>query len=546
MLELIRRHSQSIIVKAFLTILALTFVLFFGISDVIRRITGKDYVVKIGSIKISPLELKIEKARRAAMLKMQGKDIEDKNLTYVILHQLIWESIIDQAAQDYGIVVSEEAIKNYINGMNVFRNKDGSFNANLLRRFLQRIQLPEAMFVETVKKDIKNMLIRFPFAYVDMSAELDLFMHANLEKRSLAIVELKPSSFKITEKPTKEALEEFYKNNPDLFMAEETRSFRILELKEASVEKDVQISEEEIKEAYDNSPEKEDRTYDDMKAELETTLKQESIQSRVNEVTRQIEDALMVGEEIDAVVKKFNLNVIAIEDVDSKNKSAKSNAVISLPYKGDILAVAFSLDEGTDSSFSEVQEKQKEKVYWLLHLDKITPKHLIPLEECSGQVLQEWEIHWQKKKAEETASNYIQQLKNGGSLEKIASKDKREYRVSPYFDRLGHIKDEKNKKFQSIIDVVHENAFTLEKTEADYKEIEGAFVVYQVNDVLSATKIDPEDERKYKDLLRDEIMDDMSQQLVGYLSKRFEIKINQEALKQFTSETNQSSPDEMF
>jgi hypothetical protein len=62
MLEFIRRHSQSIIVKAFLTILALTFVLFFGISDVIRRFIGKDYVVKIGSTKISPMELKIEKA----------------------------------------------------------------------------------------------------------------------------------------------------------------------------------------------------------------------------------------------------------------------------------------------------------------------------------------------------------------------------------------------------------------------------------------------------------------------------------------------------
>ncbi|MDR1561197.1 MAG: SurA N-terminal domain-containing protein, partial [Holosporaceae bacterium] len=53
MLELIRRHSNSIIVKFFLTVLALTFIFCFGISDVIRKIVGKDYIVKIGNVKIS-------------------------------------------------------------------------------------------------------------------------------------------------------------------------------------------------------------------------------------------------------------------------------------------------------------------------------------------------------------------------------------------------------------------------------------------------------------------------------------------------------------
>ena len=156
MLEFIRRHSQSIIVKAFLIILALTFVLFFGISDVIRRFTGKDYVAKIGSAKIDTMKLKIEKTKRIGMLRDRGQDINGKDLTFAVLHQLIWENIVDQAAHEYGIVISDETIKNYISGMNMFRNKDGSFNANLLHGFLQRIQVQKPCFLNLLKRISKT------------------------------------------------------------------------------------------------------------------------------------------------------------------------------------------------------------------------------------------------------------------------------------------------------------------------------------------------------------------------------------------------------
>ncbi|MDR1334562.1 MAG: SurA N-terminal domain-containing protein, partial [Holosporaceae bacterium] len=49
MLEFIRKHSQSMVVKIFLSFLALSFVLFFGITTVIQKLRGKDYVVKIGN-----------------------------------------------------------------------------------------------------------------------------------------------------------------------------------------------------------------------------------------------------------------------------------------------------------------------------------------------------------------------------------------------------------------------------------------------------------------------------------------------------------------
>ncbi|MDR0632090.1 MAG: SurA N-terminal domain-containing protein [Holosporaceae bacterium] len=546
MLAFIRRHSNSIIVRIFLTLLALTFVLFFGISDVIRRLAGKDYVVKIGNVKINPFDLKNEKARRLGMLRGRVKDVNEKDLTANVLHQLIWENIVDQASREYGIIVSDETMKKYISGMSVFRDKEGRFNANMLRGFLQRIQVPEAMFLEASKKDIKNALIKAPFAYISVVGELDQFVRANLEKRKLSIVELRPSSFDISEIPTKEMLEEFYSNNPDLFTIEETRSFRILELGESLIEENIQIPEEEIKDAYDRSAEKEDRSYDNMKKELEANLKQEKIQSEINEVTRQIEDALMAGDDVAEVAKKFHLNVVAIESVSSDNKNERSNEVIKLPYKDDVLAVAFSIDEGTDSSFSEALDEEKNKVYWLLHVDSIAPKHIATFEKSQDKVLKKWKINKQHEAALELASNFITQVKEGNDLEKLAKENGRVHSLTQSFDRYGKLEDEKNKNFKNTIEKIHEDAFALEKSEANFKEIDGVVVVYQVKNIISPKEIDQKDDAKYKNELRVEMIDDMYQQLVGYLSKKYEIKVNYELLKEINEEVNQNSLEEIF
>ncbi|MDR0753250.1 MAG: SurA N-terminal domain-containing protein [Holosporaceae bacterium] len=539
MLEFIRRHSQSIVAKTLLIILALTFVLFFGITDVIRRFIGKDYVVKIGNVKISPLELKIEKARRVSMLQEHMQNMNDKDLTAVILHQLILENIVNQAADEYGIFVSDETIKNYIRGMNMFRNKDGSFNAHLLRGFLQRIHVPEAIFLESSKKDIKNMLIKFPFAYISTTPEFYLYMRVKQEKRNLFFVKLKPSSFKITEKPTRETLEEFYKNNPDLFTAEETRSFRILELRESFWEKSIQVSEDEIKEAYDRSTENDERPYEEMKAELESTLKQEKIQSAINDVMRQIEDAL-VGDDVNDVVKKYNLNVISVENMNASGKDAKST-VTKLSYKDDVRVVAFSVDEGIDSSFSEAEDAQKNKVYWLLHMDKITPKHVVAYEESAAKVLSEWQTWRQREKAMGIAADLIAKAKEGNSLGKLAAARGLDSHITIAFDRSGQLPKGNVLKYEDIITAVHEDAFKLEKTEANYKEIGEDIVVYQVKDIISSTKIDPEDENTCRLELQSEIVDDMHQQLMDYLSKKYNVKINTEQLRGIDKDSNQNS-----
>ena len=64
MLELIRKYSKSIVVKVFLTVLAASFLFFFAFPIIADKLMGKDYVVKIANMKISPQVFKYEKNKK--------------------------------------------------------------------------------------------------------------------------------------------------------------------------------------------------------------------------------------------------------------------------------------------------------------------------------------------------------------------------------------------------------------------------------------------------------------------------------------------------
>ena len=98
MLELIRKYANSIVVKIFLTILAGSFFLFFGFSYIVDRIKGRDYVIKIANTKISPQAFKIERMKKLEMLqRISPNKVDDSQVTAGIVHQLVWDNIIDLA-----------------------------------------------------------------------------------------------------------------------------------------------------------------------------------------------------------------------------------------------------------------------------------------------------------------------------------------------------------------------------------------------------------------------------------------------------------------
>ena len=556
MLEFIRKSASSTTFKILAGVLACTFIFCFGMYDVIRRWTGKDYVVKIGNTKITPVMFSMEKAKKLNMLRSHEKNIDEKAEINNILHQIIWENVIDQASADFGFRVSENTIKKYIAGMSIFRDKNGRFNAGMLRHFLQNINVSEPMFIEFSGKDIKNALIKAPLKYVSVHRSLDYHIKSNLEKRTLSVAEINPDSIKINEKPTQTELEDFYAENKDLFMIDESRNFSVVILYENDIAKNINISEEEKKEFYETSPEREDRTYDEMKDEIVAEITQNKLQNEIDEKTRLIEDALMAGENIDEVIKKFNLDAMRIKDATALDKGRKNKSEIKPKYYEDVLTVAFSTDEGSDSSFAEAIDEKGRRLLWLVHVDSVTPKHVAEFNSVKDKVSKEWNKKQRHNKAIELAQSFCKAVKEGGKLQTIAAKSGRKTFSTKPFDRNGNLitekeekKGKKNKtakenqndeKIASIASEFAENAFSNDQNSASYKEMNNIIVVAQVEKIIPAGNVNGEElTRCHVDLIR-KVSDDLYQQLVGYLSKeKYEIKINNELLEKEGADASQ-------
>ncbi len=543
MLELIRKYSKSIVVKIFLTILAGSFLFFFAFPIIADKLMGKDYVVKISNIKISPQIFKYEKSKKLRAIKRRLKsDESEKELSGKILHQIIWENVINLAAKDFGVIVSDSTMYSHISNMDVFRTDDGRFNATNLRRFLRALDISEEEFLQSSKREIKSHIIQFPFRYISLMDEFNYYSKINTEKRNLKFLEIDPKSFKIKESPTDEDLEEFYNDNSEKFEVPERRSFDVLILSLERIEKGISIPQEEIVErARDLYGE--DYTEKSLKTFMETeefkSFKQERVAEAAEEITRQIEDDLVSGSTVEEVVEKYKLRSINV-----KNVTLDETDQIGLPFKKDVMTVAFGADEREVGDFNEAEDANKKLVQWMVYVSDVTPKHVEPIEQAKEKVKLAWYKDQQHSKALSVANEIMSKVESGEELSHLAKKGRYVSKSTAYFDRNGQTSDERNKS--EIISSLCEEIFDKLKNEVGLKEINGKVIVYQVAGISYDGKSEKDNRQTQYILLIRDNSEDMYQQLIGYLSKKYEVKINYDVLKEVDETVDSSALDEVF
>lgn len=542
MLELIRKYSKSIVVKVFLTILAGSFFLFFGFSFVVDKLTGKDYVVKIANKKISPQVFKYERDKKVNAIKKRLGDVNTEGLSNKILHQIIWENVINLAAQDFGIVVSDSTMYSHISNMNEFRTEDGHFNAANLRRFLRIFEVSESEFLDLSKREIKSHIIRFPFRYVSFADEFKYYSKIKTEKRNLKFVKINPSSFRVAKMPTSEELEAFYNNNSEKFEVQERRSFDVLILSMDRVGKNVEIPQEEIiekaREFYgEDYVEKSLKEF--MKTDEFKNFKQERVAEAAEEIVRQVQDDLVSGSTIEEVVKKYKLRSLNIKNVafDEADK-------VALPFRKDVMTVAFGANEKEVGDFNEAEDSNKKLVQWLVYVSDIKPKHVEPFEQAKERVKLAWRKDQQHVKALSVANEIISKVSSGERFTNVAVKAGYAVRSTDYFDRAGLTSGQKNKS--EIVLNLHEDAFNKVKNEVDFKELNENIVVYQLDRIEYDAKSEEKNKQSYYVELVQSSSEDMYQQLIGYLSKKYKVKINYDVLKKVDETIDASALDDVF
>ncbi len=326
MLERIREGSQSPWAIGILGLIILSFI-FAGVGGYMSN-SASTAAATVNGDEITLDELERAYQNERARMEQQfgdafatlASDTEYlRNFRSNILDRLIGETLIDQAAVELGLRVSDEQVKNAIISMNDF-HVDGQFNNDRYIALLRQAGFQPSNFRDFVRTDLirrqlSQSLIGTEFA-LDSEAVTALKMRE--QTRDIRYLIVATSLFADKVDVSDQQVSDYYDANINQFDTEQKVSLEYVELTLEDVLKDISVSEQELAEYY-----------------------QQNINSYRTEEERQVSHILLeFGDDEDAAKVKA-------EEVLAKVNSGENFAELAKSFSSD----TFSAENGGDLGF---------------------------------------------------------------------------------------------------------------------------------------------------------------------------------------------------
>jgi len=218
-MENFRKKIISWGAKLLLGLLIISFALW-GIGD--YTMGGKDsdeIIAQVGDHTISGRDLKfrvnnsVDRMRKIFGEKVSSEQLMAMGVIDQTLDNLIEESLFTQYAQKLGLVISDEILGTEIRTDKQFLDSSGKFHRDKFRQLINRLGYNEKTFMELYRKELiqRQLLSTINFAEVKPKQLLnDLAQHRG-ERRIAQIFKINHQSMRITNRPTKQVIGDFYK-----------------------------------------------------------------------------------------------------------------------------------------------------------------------------------------------------------------------------------------------------------------------------------------------------------------------------------------------
>lgn len=311
MLQIIRSTAGSWVVKILFVALIISFAVW-GIGDVTKGV--QQGVAQVGDRAITPVELdQAYQAEFNRMRQMVGPEFSEEQarqfgLRDRALEQLIQKELLALAADDLGLRVADETVRQEVLKVPAFKDSFGNFDANLMRALLQQNGLTETGFVEDVRSDMaRSDMIGAVTAGASASKTLaDALYRHRFEGRTFEIVTIPYNAMPPAPSPDQATLETFHKDKAVRYTAPEYRTLNVALIEAASLTKDIEVTDELLKEYYDGH------------AGDYITPEKRSITQAVFPDRQAAEKALAAvngGKTVESVAKEAGVEAVTLEDV---------------------------------------------------------------------------------------------------------------------------------------------------------------------------------------------------------------------------------------
>jgi peptidyl-prolyl cis-trans isomerase D len=261
MLQAMRQASKSLVMKIILSLLALTFVLFFGNSFVgSGGGGGSGSIVEIGDVSYNAYDINqafgrtIQRAQAnpnfAGLTQEQAIQLGMLDQT---VSELVTRTLFDLGARDLGIVASDADASALVRQVPQFQNSAGRFDRIQFETFLRANSLSEQQYINQLRGDlIRSQLIGTINAGVRTPTFLiERFYTYNAERRVAELAVIPNAAVPAVAAPDDSALTAYYETNKNRFETPEYRSGVLVSLTLENFAREIGIADADIEAAYE-------------------------------------------------------------------------------------------------------------------------------------------------------------------------------------------------------------------------------------------------------------------------------------------------------
>jgi peptidyl-prolyl cis-trans isomerase D len=167
-------------------------------------------------------------------------------------------------------------------------------------------------------------------------------------------------------------------------------------------------------------------SFEEVRPALEKDLKQHGSDVALNKLANKLQDALAGGNTLAEASQELGLKVLSVGPLSREGQTPEGNPVKGLPNFDKFIETAFKTDEKSESPMMTA----KGGVFYIVHVDSVTPERLRPIDEVKTLVISGCQKEERKKRLVKLASDISAKFANADDRNAIIAK----YNLQPLPD----------------------------------------------------------------------------------------------------------------
>ncbi|PKN26765.1 MAG: hypothetical protein CVU64_17160 [Deltaproteobacteria bacterium HGW-Deltaproteobacteria-21] len=472
LLNLMRKHAKSWLIKALVAIIAAVFIFYFGYSF------KSDSGSKVASVNGEPITgVDYQKTYRSMLesLQREYKSVWNENLVKLFnikgraLETLIGQKLVSQEAKRIGFEVTEKEIQDQILSYPAFQT-GGRFDEGRYKALLANNRMSPEDFEAGLEREIfQRKIEQFLGTFVTVTEQdaLDYYTYSN-EKVKLGFIEFLPENYKGSVKISDEAMEKYFQENQEKYRVPEKVKAAYILFDPKSFKEKVRANEKDIQEYYNEN-------IGMFKEEKEVKVSQ--ILFKIAEDGPADQDA-KVREKAESILNKARKgeDFAALARKHSEDPSKKDGGDLGYLQPGEMVN---PVEEAVSKlKKGEISEPVKSPFgYHIVRLDDVKDARTVPYEEAREKIASRLENQASIDLAYDRALSFHDQVPYDTNLGQFASEQKMSAAESDFFpmgEPIPGIGGDRK---------LAESIFSLQQGDtSEVLEVDGKFYIFQVVD----------------------------------------------------------------